>query len=440
VVGGTVSLQGNVSIQMQTGKPIYSGTYTIIESGSIVNQFYRTEFPGFVSLLGSITYNESAPGNVDVVFEQLKFSDLNGLSEPALAAARGLDKSVERVEADLARDEERVVVGTLNSSKGMRAMDRALTQITAVADRYWFPTAIASTSDIEKRLEERVPQQLDGVGDRLAVFAGVSFMDSDVSSEGGAESVGVNTSRFTGGVDFRMNSSLVLSGFYSNEVSKADTDSSGGKGKIKSHSFGVHADYLAGAWRFQGTVLIGADDYESNRSLHLAGLGVRTDSKTSGDRAGAAVSVSRSFGDILGGTLWPYAGLQYVFWDVDAYDEKGATLPLGVDRQKAESLIAKAGVRYDWHFRLKTVGVGGRSYLNLGWQSELGDTEREMSGKFNGSPWSLTLKSKRNGFVLRAGMEIDLLENLTISVSGGRENGLHDYDNMSLWGGLAWRF
>ncbi|MDR1279470.1 MAG: autotransporter domain-containing protein [Opitutaceae bacterium] len=440
-VSGTATLQGGLTVRVAPGMSLFSGTYTIIEANELSGQFYRVEMPGFVSLKGGVHYDRSqGESRVDVSFRQIKFSEIEGLSDLARSTARLLDKSVDRVESDTAWEMEWAMVGKLNSILGLRAMEHALVSLLPAADRYWFPTAVASTSDIEKRLEERVPQPLGPeVSSRLAVFAGASFMDSDVSAEEGAEAVGVNTIRFTGGVDFRMSPSLTLSGFYSNEVSKADTDATGGKGEIKSHSFGVHADWRPGNWRVQGTVLIGADDYISNRSLRLTKLGDLADDKTSGDRSGLSLTVSRAI-DFFGGTLWPYAGMQCVFWEVDAYDEHGTALPVHVDKQSARSYIGKAGLHFNHQYIIKSLGMTGRVFVNLGLQTELGDTERKMTGVFNYTPWSLEFKGKKTGFNLRAGMEFDLSRHFSVSFSGGRENGLHDYDNLSFWGGLSCRF
>jgi autotransporter-associated beta strand protein len=437
VVGGAATLTGCLSIRPVPGLTLYAGRYLVMDAGSLTGSFFNVVMPGFLSIVGSVNY-DYPNGDVYIDFAQRRFSEIAGLAGNSLSAAAVVDNIVERWE-NSATDKEKLLVGTLNAVTGLATMDHALAQLTPLADRYWFPTAVAMAGDIGKRLSERVPFPLAEGGGRFAVFAGVSMLNSDMPTEGMAESISIRTSRFLGGVDFYAKPNLTLSAFYSNEITKADTDNYGGKGKIKGDSFGAHADWRAGSWRFQGTAHVGTDDYESNRSIMLTGMGDYTDSRASGDRLGAALHVSRAFSGVAGGTLLPYAGLQWLSWTADAYAEGNASLPMRVEEQSADSLIASMGLRFEYSYTIKKYNMQARTFASAGWQRELGGTDRTISATLDRTNYAVAVHGKKNGFDLRAGLALDV-RRFTLSFSAGRENGVHGYDNVSYYAGVSRQF
>jgi len=436
-VGGAATLTGCLSVRPLPGLALHAGRYGIMEAGSLAGGFFDVALPGFLSIDSHVDYDYGA-GRVYLNFTQLKFSAIGGLDKNSLTVAAVLDNIIDRMGVS-ATDNEMLLVGNLNAVTGRRTMDHALAQLTPLADRWWFPTAVAIAGDIEKRLSERVPFPLVEGDGRFAVFAGVSMLNSDLPMAGLAESIAIRTSRFLGGVDFYMNPNLTLGAFYSNETTKADTDNYGGKGKTKGDSFGVHADWRSGSWRVYGTAHVGTDDYVSNRSIMLTGMGDYTDSRASGDRIGVAVNVSRAFSGVAGGVLSPYAGLQYLAWNADAYAEKNATLPILVDAQSADSLLASAGLRFEYSYLVKKYDMRARAFASAGWQWELGDTDRTISTTLDRTRYTVSVEGGESGFALRAGVELEV-RRFILSFSAGRENGVHDYDNVSYYAGVARKF
>ncbi|MDR0901421.1 MAG: autotransporter domain-containing protein, partial [Opitutaceae bacterium] len=441
VVGGQAVLAGSLAVRPLPGLALHAGRYTILEAaGGVSGQFFSTVIPGFLSIDCAVDY--AGAGRVDIVFTQREFSGIAGLDRNALAAASVVDNIVARMGSS-ATQTELIMVGTLNAVTGLNTMNHALAQITPLADRWWFPTAAAIGGDIEKRLEERATVPLSETGGRFAAFAGVSMLNSDLPKVGLAEGISMHTSRFLGGVDFYMNPSLTLTAFYSNETTKADTDNYGGTGKIKGDSFGAHADWRAGNWRLQGTAFFGTDDYQSSRSIMLTGLGADyTDSRTRGDRLGAGVLASRAIKDVFGGSLLPYAGFQWLSWSADAYTEQKSSheaLPMSVDKQSADSLVAKAGLRFEYSYNIKKYNIQARTFVSAGWQWELGDSDRTISATCDRVNYAVTVDGKESGFDLRAGAEFDA-RGFTLSFSAGRENGVQGYDNVSYYVGLSRRF
>jgi autotransporter-associated beta strand protein len=440
VVGGVASLGCSLSVRPLPGLALHAGRYTIIEAGSRTGEFFSVVMPGFLSIDCAVEYG---PRNVDVVFSQRRFTGIAGLDPNSLAVAAVVDNIVDRLDIN-ATDNEIRLLGTLNAVTGLSTMNHALAQITPLADRWWFPTAAAIAGDIEKRLAERAPAILDEGSGRFAIFAGLSMLNSDLPMEGLAESIFIETTRFMGGVDFHVNPALTLTAFYSNETTKADTDRWGGKGRLKGDTFGAHADWRPGDWRFQATAHIGTDDYQSNRSIMLTGLGADyTDSRATGDRLGAALTASRAFMGVLGGSLLPYAGLQWLSWQTDAYTEQKAAragaLPLSVAAQSAASVLARAGLRFEHAYTVKKYDMRVRTFASAGWQWELDDSSRTISATCDRVDYAVTVQGKESGFALRAGAEIDT-RGFTISLGAGRENGVHSYDNVSYHLTLARRF
>jgi autotransporter-associated beta strand protein len=428
-VGGAVALDGHLQLSPTPGSKLLSGTYRIIEAdGGITGNFFDVSKPGLLSLDCDVQVSSQS---VDVVMTQLPFSGIQGISGVSSKMAPVLDTLIGNAEAD-------GIIGTLNAATGLRQLDRAIAQLTPLADRYWFTNAVVGAGDLTRRLEERVIQPLDDARHRFAIFAGCSVLDMDMPATDGAESWAGSMVRFLGGVDFHATSNLSATAFHARDETISDLDPLGSEGKIKGSTFGVGADWRAGNWELKALAFYGVDDYESTRSVALAGAGDWVRSSSSGTRLGGALNISYGFEGVAGGTLRPYAGLQYVKWDADGYTEAGADLPMRVGDQSAASLVGKAGVRFVYPFGL--LKLSARAVLNAGWQFELGDTKRTVRASLNGNDYALDLTNDGNGYVLRAAFEIDLLSRLTLHLSAGKEDGLHGVDNVSGYAGLSLRF
>ncbi|MDR1009957.1 MAG: autotransporter domain-containing protein [Opitutaceae bacterium] len=427
--GGVVALDGHLQLSPTPGSVLLSGTYRIIEAdGGVVGEFFDVSKPGLLSLDCDVRVSSR---HVDVVMTQLPFTGIQGLSEVSKRMAPVLDALIGNAGAD-------GVVGTLNAATGLGQLNRAIAQLTPLADRYWFTNAVIGAGDLAQRLEERVVWPPDDARHRFAIFAGVSALDMDMSATDGAESWAGGMIRFLGGVDFYATSNLSATVFYTRDETSSDLDPLGSEGKIKGDTFGVHMDWRGGKWELKAMAFYGADDYQSTRSVALAGAGDWVRSTSSGTRLGGALNVSYGFEDVIGGALRPYAGLLYVKWAADGYAETGASLPMSVGDQREVSLVGKAGIRFIYPFDMWKLSC--RTVLNAGWQFEMGDAERTVHARLNGRDYALDLTNDGNGYVLRAAFEIDLPGRLTLYLSAGKEDGLHGVDNVSGYAGLSIRF
>ncbi|WP_161554811.1 autotransporter outer membrane beta-barrel domain-containing protein [Ereboglobus luteus] len=427
--GGTIALDGHLQLSPVPNSTLHAGTYRIIEAeGGITGSFFDVSKPGLLTLDCEVQVFSQ---HVDVVMTQLPFTGVRGLSDVSGKVAPLLDSLIGNAGAD-------GIIGTLNAATGIGQLDRAIAQLTPLADRYWFTNAVIGTGDLTQRLDERVVQPLDDARHRFGIFAGCSALDMDIPATDGAESWEGTMIRFLGGVDFHVANNLSATVFYARDETKSDLDPLGSEGKIKSNTYGLHVNWRAGKWDLKAMAFYGTDDYESTRSVALAGAGDWVRASSSGKRLGGALNVSYVFEDVIGGALSPYAGLQYVKWDADGYAETGATLPMSVDDQSATSLVGKAGIRFVYPFKLLKLSC--RTVLNAGWQFEMGDKDRTVRASLNDNNYELDLTNDGNGYVLRAAFEIDFSKRLTLHLSAGKEDGLHDVDNVSGYAGIAFRF
>ena len=455
IVNGNVSVRGSIFLQVTPGCLLDAGVYQLIISQHPIIGMDQTKviMPSSLTIQGKLPTSNRNPNILEVYLFQNQFSPIQGLSPNGAQGAALVDKLLVPTKVPYGGDglvdswapkpEAASLVSTLNSITGLRTMDRALGQVIPTAHRYWFANEIAVSTDLIRRMEERSSQPLEGTERDWALFAAASFLNTTMPSLDGAESIAANTSRFIGGVDYYATPDLTVSAYLSKDDTDAKVDPLGGTGTIKGNTIGLYMDYRLGKtrkWRIDATALYGRNDYKSNRSVMLAGLGDYAKGSTTGECFGGSLNISRAV-DIpsAGITLRPYAGAQYIKWDAKPFNETDATFPLHVDMQNANSLVGKAGLSFNSSFKVWKKPV--RFFATGGYQYEFQKISRDITGKFAGELYKVTYsEGKRLGYIIRAGFEADVLPRVTFTASLGRENGLHNFDNVSYYGGLSYHF
>ena len=432
IVGGNIAIDGKLSVQPKPGQPLLPGQYRVLQSisGVRTGQFKYVLFPASLTL--KLQGNDAVygPNFVDLVLVQYPFSSIGELSPNGKKVAAQLDNFLTAPEAQ-------VMIGTLNAIGGVTSMDRALGQVAPLADRYWLPFAVSTASDIVSSIEDRILQPLADTEHKWSLFAGASSMSNHLNAQDDAETTLGTVNRGFVGIDRHIGSHFSAGLFYSNESTSVSADRLGGRGKVKGNTFGAYGEFHEGAWSASGVAFTGSDKYTSHRSVMLAGLGDFADGSTTGDRLGVSGDANRAF-DVGFGSVAPYVGIQFLSWKAKGLTETGTNLPLTIASQNADSLVVKGGLRWLYTFDLYSLRF--RSFANLGYQSEVGDSTHEIGTTLNGTGYSVRTNHDGIGYILRAGFEADLLRNLTLSFSAGRNSGLHDLDMVSYSGGVTYRF
>ncbi|WP_240023374.1 autotransporter serine protease [Serratia marcescens] len=139
--------------------------------------------------------------------------------------------------------------------------------------------------------------------------------------------------------------------------------------------------------------------------------------------------------------LEPFVNLAYVNFENNGIGESGGAAALRGDKQHTDATVSTLGLRADTEWQV-TPGTTVALRSELGWQHQYGGLERGTGLRFNGSNAPFVVDSvpvSRDGMVLKAGAEVAVNENATLSLGYGGLLSQHHQDN-SVNAGFTWRF
>ncbi|BEO06253.1 outer membrane autotransporter barrel domain-containing protein [Serratia marcescens] len=139
--------------------------------------------------------------------------------------------------------------------------------------------------------------------------------------------------------------------------------------------------------------------------------------------------------------LEPFVNLAYVNFENNGIAESGGAAALRGDKQHTDATVSTLGLRADTEWQV-TPGTTVALRSELGWQHQYGGLERGTGLRFNGGNAPFVVDSvpvSRDGMVLKAGAEVAVNENATLSLGYGGLLSQHHQDN-SVNAGFTWRF
>ncbi len=139
--------------------------------------------------------------------------------------------------------------------------------------------------------------------------------------------------------------------------------------------------------------------------------------------------------------LEPFVNLAYVNFENNGIGESGGAAALRGDKQHTDATVSTLGLRADTEWQV-TPGTTVALRSELGWQHQYGGLERGTGLRFNGGKAPFVVDSvpvSRDGMVLKAGAEVAVNENATLSLGYGGLLSQHHQDN-SVNAGFTWRF
>ncbi|MER3011230.1 autotransporter outer membrane beta-barrel domain-containing protein [Serratia nematodiphila] len=139
--------------------------------------------------------------------------------------------------------------------------------------------------------------------------------------------------------------------------------------------------------------------------------------------------------------LEPFVNLAYVNFENNGIAESGGAAALRGDKQHTDATVSTLGLRADIAWQV-TPGTTVALRSELGWQHQYGGLERGTGLRFNGGNAPFVVDSvpvSRDGMVLKAGAEVAVNENATLSLGYGGLLSQNHQDN-SVNAGFTWRF
>ncbi|MCL2117343.1 MAG: autotransporter domain-containing protein [Planctomycetaceae bacterium] len=206
--------------------------------------------------------------------------------------------------------------------------------------------------------------------------------------------------------------------FYAYTYTEIDTNKTIGSGRINDHFVGGYGRFVDGLGYTSFVAGFGFDKYKTSRSVTMPfGTGGQSRSEFDGWQGG--LYVERGLGNVTGFGLQPYAGLQYLYAETDAFAETGTNpYKLETGATSVNSLRSNLGVRIARQIcRVQR----GNMYVSgsVSWMHEFLDADCVMASKWGVSNNPSTFGVRGNSLgrdwaVIGAGMEWQLRERLSI--------------------------
>ncbi|QPJ89262.1 autotransporter outer membrane beta-barrel domain-containing protein [Serratia marcescens] len=139
--------------------------------------------------------------------------------------------------------------------------------------------------------------------------------------------------------------------------------------------------------------------------------------------------------------LEPFVNLAYVNFENNGIAESGGAAALRGDKQHTDATVSTLGLRADTAWQVSP-GTTVALRSELGWQHQYGGLERGTGLRFNGGNAPFVVDSvpvSRDGMVLKAGAEVAVNENASLSLGYGGLLSQNHQDN-SVNAGFTWRF
>ena len=423
--------------------PLQPGTYRVITfGGSQAHPLTGIEGPnGFIGEFANVALPPSqglqasyvmGPNYLDIVFTQLAFGTNPALFGNHQLIATHIDSAVLAGTAPLS------LLDTLNRQPSVILFREVLDELSPTTYQSWFPSAVVRTNSMVQTIDDQLFQDARmerKIGSMQTFFQGYRQESSKDADENAAYS-NYDTLAALGGFDYSVGEKLVVGGFINYETTDFDLDVFGGLSSAESITGGAYARHVRGALRVNATAFAGRDEYESKRSIIRTKFGRWAHAETKGSRYGSSITAAYVIDTPLF-EITPTLGAQWLSWDAKAFTETGSTeANLRVKYQSEASLASRVGVRIARSFE---IGRGTlRPFLNVAWQHEFKDGERDLSAGLFGTTYSIKAPGiDSEGFRVDAGVDWNVARAVSLNVRYITEQGGSSDESVGVRGGVT---
>lgn len=196
--------------------------------------------------------------------------------------------------------------------------------------------------------------------------------------------------------------------------------------------WGGYGTFSQEGFYLEGSARMGLDGYSSQRAAY----GGTATGTTTGQEYGGRLGVGYEFKD--GGlTFGPELAAQYARVDVNGFTESGSLAPLTLPGQGLDSFLGTAGARVSGSFRTGDIRWAPR--LGAAYEHEFdGQGGALQAGFGQGDGFSVAGPSiGQDGFLLDAGLDLDLPEGLKFSLGYRGELGRANLTSSQFGGGVG---
>ncbi|MCE0522407.1 MAG: autotransporter outer membrane beta-barrel domain-containing protein [Methylacidiphilales bacterium] len=238
------------------------------------------------------------------------------------------------------------------------------------------------------------------------------------------------------GTDYRLDSHFTVGALFAYGHTSANLDENGSSATVDSYSPGVYASYVDGGWYGNALFAYTYNSYTEDRNINIGTL--------AGTNRGAPQG-NQYTGNLTGGyefhyghlKIGPTASAQYVNLGINSFSEQGPTA-LNVSSQSDQSFRSQLGL--EARYAVQTGSVLLTPHLSATWQHEFLDNSNGITSQFNqigsGSFTVQTTQTERNSAFIDAGLDADVVHNVTLFTDYQTEVGQANYFGQSVQAGV----
>lgn len=277
---------------------------------------------------------------------------------------------------------------------------------------------------------------------RSSLFVSGQAVLAEAGQDDNLSQADYTSSGITIGGDYRLDRNWTVGGLFSFNHTDATLDSDGSTSRVDSYSPGIYASYANSGWFANALAAYGRNEYASDRKI--AFLGSTASGSTEGDQVGANLDGGYEFrhGRL---TFGPTAGVQYVHWQADGFEEGGAGIAnLTIGDQCSESLRSRLGGRVSYRASWYDGKVTATPHFGASWQHEYLNDSRGITSQFSqigGSSFTVaTSVPQRDSALLDFGLETQWNETFNLFIGYQAQVGREDDFAQSAQGGMKFSF
>ena len=206
-----------------------------------------------------------------------------------------------------------------------------------------------------------------------------------------------------------------LGAFVGYQSSEYEVNALGSSSKADSYQIGAYASTKLGGFRLSGGAAYTWHHIDTTRNVVVGALSERLTGSTSAGTAQAFGEIGYAF-RLQGQGNWlqlePFAGLNYVFTNLDGYSESGGASALTVSSSTNDVTFTTLGVRTSSAFALPGEGRLARISAMAGWRHGFGDLTPTSTNRLAGGT-AFTVEGApiaKDVAVLGAGLSLDITD------------------------------
>jgi autotransporter-associated beta strand protein len=440
-VDGSVSLDGDLIVAIpDTGfAPVPGLALPIINAGGAISGTFASMDAPWGRLSQMVVF-EILYGarTVSLSFTQLPFAGLNG-TENQRAIGAGIDGAISRGAIP-------GLQAALNTIQTEAEILATLNLLSPQAYERYFSQAIYSMDAGVRSIEGRLASPFMSKNrwnlwaEALARTA--SFAGSEDLASADSRSYGMQA-----GVDRAFGERVKLGVFLS-----ITDDDLGRRLGVTRHLAGVYGRLNLGRAFVDVVAGGGAENIDAARVTRIPG---RTGLDAYQGLASAGADAGEYFGSARLGLVFdwgkstrfvPYAAVRSAHWEVDAFDESGASdargandAALRIREMKGDSFTTRLGFELSRSFAWKKTTLTPR--LNLAWRREFEDDARDIAAEIGGSPFVIrSTKPERDGVLAGLTLDASLSPRVTAWIGFSYENSTAIKNACDTNAGIMWKF